>query len=265
MKKVTLILIVVSIFMFKPKNIYAQEIDNFKVKPFSLHNAKFSFGLGIDGSFTPFNIKANQPKSMKVIYKDPRVDSFDVSYVSAGISFDFYSPNSLMGLMFGVNYSFSDFTVTDVSKTNFDYFSINRLEFPAYLRLRPGKRDAKEHLLILFGGVYNLPISGTRKLITKSFTNYYQEDSIDNSIDQFNSFLSISTSIGFEFFEGKKNNSRMTAYINFDYPLGNALNNDYKDFKPGGNSTLSDFSNFKIIQLRIAIGLRYFFGFRKYK
>lgn len=248
---------------FEP--LYAQKIDNFKPKVFSLHNAKFSLGLGIDGSFSNWSIKASQPGSMKVAYKDPRKDSTQVSYVAAGISFDFYSPNSLMGIIFGCNYSFSDLAIADANKSEYNYFSINRLDFPAYLRIRPGSRDANAHLLILIGAVFNLPIKGTRTILSNGSGGFYVEDSTDNSKSQFKSFLSLSASLGIEFFEGKKNNSRMTGYINCDYPLGNALNEDYADFKPGGNSTLTNFNKFKIQQFRFGIGLRYFIGFRKYK
>ena len=252
------------LFINSSENLYAQQVD-FRPKFFSLHNAKFSLGIGIDGSYSSWRIKASKPSDMKLIYKDPSKDSNIISYVSAGISFDFYSPNSLLGLMFGVNYSFSDLTISDKADIKYNYFSIKSLEFPAYLRFRLGKKDAKEHLMILMGAVYNSPFSGTRQLMTKSYGNNYQIDSIDNSNSQFQSFLSISTSIGFEFFEGKTNNSRMTAYVNCDYPLGNILNTDYKDFKSTGHSALSNYNNIKISQYRIGFGLRYFFGFRKYK
>ncbi len=265
MKKALILFAVISFFTKDFETLYAQKIDNFKPKIFSLHNAKFSLGIGIDGSFSNWSIKASKPGSMKVAYKDPRKDSTQVSYVAAGVSFDFYSPNSLMGLVFGCNYSFSDLTISDVNKAKYNYFSIDRLDFPAYLRFRPGSRDADVHLLILIGAVYNLPISGTRTILSNGGGGFYVEDSTDNSKNQFKSFLSLSASLGIEFFEGKKNNSRMTGYINCDYPLGNALNAEYIDFKTGGNSTLANFSNFKIQQFRFGIGLRYFFGFRKYK
>lgn len=246
-------------------NIYAQNISNLKPTFFTLHNARFSFGLGVDGALSSMTIKANKPNDMPVTYTDPTKDSSAISYYAIGLNFDLYSPNSLLGLSLGGKYSFSDLTISDKSKVKYDYFSINKVEIPANIMIRLGNIDAAEHLIIMLGVVYNFPIKGNRILMTRNYGSSYKVNSTDNSISQFKPYYSLSASLGIEFFENKKNNSRITAYVNCDYPIGNTLNADYKEFKSGGNGTLANFDSFQISQFRIGFGLRYFIGFRKYK
>ncbi len=160
MKKAILHTILI-VFFFLPLFSNAQDL---KVSPafFSLRNSKLSFGLGFEGSYPSFIASWSKPSDLGVQYKDTRsTDDSDFPYLAGGISFDIYSDNSLIGLLWGANYSISTTTYQKVDVST-DYFSVSRVEFPAYLKFRPGAVGGKNHLWLLFGGIYSLPASVQR-------------------------------------------------------------------------------------------------------
>lgn len=240
-----------------------QKIELCKTK-IKENNSFISFDLGIDGTLSPFNIKANNPNDIPVTYSETGLDTINISYAAVGITLKFYSPKSLIGASIGAKYSCSTLSILDKSKINFDYFSISKVEIPVNLMLRFGKINSKLKKIVSIGGTYNLPVKGSRTMNSRTLgTSTYKVNSIDNSIDQFKPYFSLSASLGLELKNKKNNNSRASIYIDCDYPLGNTLNTDYKEFKSGGNSTLANFDNAQIAQFRIGLGLRYSFGFLK--
>lgn len=243
---------------------FSQKLDNkFKTnKLFSLRQAKFQFGIGIEASPNFAFIKASSPRSMHSNYKDPTsTDSMTIPYASVGISFDFFSAHSLLGLTFGANYAMQDFVVANKPQQLHDFFRTKKIEVPVYIRIRPGKRISADRLWLLLGGAYNIPVGGDRTRYEQGFGGYMSHKFTDDSKEQFQSYFTVSTQIGAEIFSISKNAGRFVLYASAEYPLGNAVNTNYHNFKYLiGDGVLSDYDNVQIRQVRIGAGLKVFFG-----
>ncbi len=247
-------------------NTNAQKLS-FRPKLFSFHNAKFSMGIGIETSPDFAHIKASEPSSLRTKYKSPSAnDDIHCPFISSGITFDFYSPNSILGLTFGANYAAQQTAIASKDESKFDFIRARRLELPLYLRIRPGERDNGSHIWLLFGGAYNIPLSGSR---TRYIQNYdtYDNDFVDENKEQFQSYITLSTQIGIEAFTGSDGyNSRAVFYISGEYPLTNFLNENYSNFiYIQGDGVLSDYWRYEIKQYKIGIGLKLFFGSKRKK
>jgi|GEM_PF-3023469 len=246
---------------------FSQDITHYKLKFFTLRNSKLSLGLGGDVSESAWFFESSRPSGLKVNnnYKNVNdTDSLFLTYLSAGLTFDFHSHHSRTGLIFGANYSLSRFSVPGLNSNRSDYFSVQRLEIPAHIRIRTGSRDAVNYAFFMLGGSLSLPVSGQRQFVDPNTWNY---DVLvkDKSRSQFNTLYTLSACIAQTAFGSKANNSRATIWISGEYPLKSSVNNKYTEFLPGGNSILADYENFNLRQFRLGLGLRYFIGLRKYK
>lgn len=239
--------------------------EEIKLHPhfFSLRNSKISLGLALEGSPASFMINGSKPKDFKVLYKDQRSSSKNYPpYGSFGICFDFYSDNSLTGLMAGVNWTYLEQTFQS-GDTASDFMDMTRLEFPLYLKFRPGYYNDTSHLWLLFGGVYSMGLTCDRE--HHNPPSSIDPKYIDNDKTQLNSVFSLSVSLGYEFYMGEGKNSRGAFFVTGYYPLTSYINKEYKDFKSGGKSVLAHYPDFDIKDFRIAIGLKFLFGFKKVK
>lgn len=115
---------------------------NFQPKFFTLRNSRIQVGFNVDGVY-PTSSSSGGEESSLLIFNGKNSDLFiaenisnQISYLSAGLMFDLYSPNSFLGLTFGGNFEIYNFGI----RTNFinvqNYYS----EYNAF--------DTK-----LFGGV----------------------------------------------------------------------------------------------------------------
>ena len=235
-------------------NLYSQDV-NYRPKFISFHNARFSMGASLEAGFMVGN---NKPSALKVTYKDPLVDksSAPAPFASYGFVFDVYSANSVVGLLSGVDYTGTSICLEKEDGKK-DFFDMNCLEIPLYLKFRPGKRDAKGHLWLLTGGVYSLPLTCNRKQFDQNLYLLHT----DGNKEQLVSYLSLSGSLGYEFFFGSQKNFRLAFYSRVVSPLSNQLNSNYPDFLPSGQSVLSSYPNFDIREYRISFGIKFLFQF----
>ena len=255
-----------STFFFLPLLLtlsYLSNSQNIKVHPkfFTLHNSRFSLGVGLESGITPgFMINASKPANLHVVYKDVRNSDNNLPYASYGLVFDLYSANSLIGLLSGVDFSRFIFGLQKGDSTT-DLMDISRIEIPLYLKFRLGKIDGKRHAWLLLGGVYNLSQSCKReqfnaKLGVNAYTTVF-----DDNKDQVKNYFGLAGSIGYEFFIGSQKHFRMAIYSKIAYPISNQLNSEYTQFKASGNSILRGYPNFDIREYRISIGFKFLLQF----
>jgi len=243
----------------------AAQDEEIKIPPhfFSLRNSKFSIGFNVEGSPSFSMLNASKPKSLKVLYKDQRSISKDYPpYGAFGINFDLYSDNSLTGLMAGVNWVYLEQTFQS-GDTASDFMDMSRLEFPLYLKFRPGYYNDTTHFWIMFGGVYSMALNTTREHLNppSSASPVY----IDADKNQVMTTFLASASLGYEFYMGSGRLTRGALFLAGYYPLTGYINKEYKDFKSGGKSVLAHYSDFDIKDFRISIGIKLLFSFRKPK
>lgn len=238
----------------------------------SFRNAKFSVGAGIEGAFPAMMKSTVNPSELNIQYKDTRPDHSKYPYVSGGLALDVYSNNSLAGLLIGVNYSVST-TTYQQEKIATDYFSINRIEIPLYLKFRPGRVDSKNHLWLLFGGIFSLPVSINRQFTTNSSTSPNGGTFTDTNISQVSDLFLVSSSVGYEGYILKK--TRAAIFLSASYSLNNQFNKDYIQYTPGaiqgpdgtttgGQSVFANFPNYSSHEIRFTLGVKFFIKLRKH-
>ncbi|QEC76354.1 hypothetical protein [Mucilaginibacter ginsenosidivorax] len=238
----------------------------------SFRNAKFSVGAGIEGAFPAMMKSTVNPSELSITYKDTRPDHSKYPYVSGGVALDIYSNNSLAGLLVGVNYSVST-TTYQQDKVATDYFSINRLEVPIYLKFRPGRVDATNHLWLLFGGIFSLPVSVNRQYITASSATPDGATFTDTNISQVSNLFLVSGSVGYEGYVMKR--TRAAVFLSAAYSVNSQFNRDYIEYNPavaqgpngittGGQSVLANFPNYSAHELRFTLGLKIFIKLKKH-
>lgn len=241
----------------------AQEIKEHP-SVFSLRNSKFSIGVGLEGSYPSFMGNTTTPSDLNVKYKDTRKGDDSYPYLSASLVFDLYSDNSLLGLLFGANYSILT-TTYQKENTSIDYFNINSVEFPLYLKIRPGYVNSKNHVWILLGAIYSLPVTAQREynVITPRFAK--DVSYVDQDISQEIATLSASASFGYEGYLTSSKSTRGAVFITGSYPLSNQFNANYAEFVPGGRSVFSNYPGFDVRDIRISIGIKYLYKLSKSK
>lgn len=238
-----------------------EEAPKLKPKFFTLRDARLALGLGSEGSTTFSTLSMGKPKGLKAIYKDPRIgDETNYPYLSIGANIDLFSDNSLTGLLIGANYNFlaQGFQTGD---TAVDFFEMDRAEFSASLKFRPGYYNDTSHLWLLVGGSYSIPLSCKTEHFNPptSTNNKY----VDNNGDQLNSFFSVGLTIGHETYWGSGNLTRLVLYISGSYTLSSPFNKEYIGFKQGGKSVFSRYPGFDIKELRGIVGFKVLFGKKK--
>ncbi len=237
--------------------------QDIKVRPklFTLHNAKFSLGAGLESSFAKsFIINSSKPDNLKTIYQDPRLakEQRNVPYVSYGLVFDLYSANSVIGLLSGFDFSEFNLGVQRGDSTT-DLMAISRFEIPLYLKFRFGKVDGRAHFLFILGGVYSNPISCKREQFDARYGDLTTVN--DESKEQLKSNFSMSGGIGYEFFIDGHRHLRVALFSKLTYPNSNYLNPDYSEFKPSGNSVLRNYPGFDVREYRITLGFKIMYQF----
>lgn len=259
MRKILLIAVLFASIQSKAQNI------NYRRKFFSLQETKFSLGVGLEYAFSPaVAIPLAKPPGLKVLQKDPRgLDS--AAYLSYGMYFDFYSENSIVGIVFGAQLDYNSIGFKDENNNIADYSKITRISLPAYLKFRFGKilrsdgRD-RPHFLIMLGGSYDIPVKIDRQTFDLSYNNILKED---KSIGQLKSIIAASAIIGYETYLEKSQSVRASFYLKGSYDLSNQFNSEYVDYKNGGTSTLSNYPEFDIRQLNLTLGMKLFLNFKK--
>ncbi|HVS93592.1 MAG TPA: hypothetical protein VHE59_16250 [Mucilaginibacter sp.] len=231
---------------------------------FSLRNSKLSMGLGIEGASSSFMGNASTPTDMIVQYKDTRQSGDSYPYVSGGIAFDLYSDNSLLGLLFGANYSVLT-TTYQKENVSTDYFSVTRAEFPFYLKIRPGYVNAKNHVWLLLGGIYSLPLSVQRDYEVAFSQTQTDVSYTDQNLSQAMATISASASLGYEGYLTSSKSTRIAIFITATYPLSNQFNSSYVEFLPGGRSVFANYPGFDARDLRTSFGVKYLFKLGKSK
>jgi hypothetical protein len=243
-------------------------------KVFSLRNSKLSLGIGIEGAFSSTMTSTSKPTGLDIQYKDARTtDGSNYPYLALGATIDLYSDNSLIGLLAGVNYSIS---TTTYKKENVatDYFSIDRIEVPVYLKFRPGAVGSKNHLWLLLGAIYSVPVTVKRDYVSSTSTSN-DISYTDNDVSQASNILLASASLGYEGYTSKS--TRLVVFATGSYSITPQFNTNYIEYRQanlssngsngttGGHSVFANFPGFAAHEVRLIFGIKYLFKLGKSK
>jgi len=208
-------------------------LPNYGAGFLSLRDLKVSVGGGVEGALPQMMKSTVNPSGMSIVYKDPRSGGNFYPYVSEGISVDLFSQNSLTGLFGGINYSSSTTTYKSSDLVS-DYFSVNRLEIPVYLKLREGSLAKTNHLWLLFGGIFSTPLSVNRQYIVNSISGTSADGTAytytDANSSQVNNLFLVSSSVGYETYLW--HSVRGVIFIAGSYSINSQYNMDYIQFVP---------------------------------
>lgn len=248
-------------------SVYKEKIPTYRPPFLSLRNAKISIGGGFEGALPKMMSSTVNPSGLDIDYKHNRTGGSGYPYISGGISIDIYSENSITGLFGGINYSAS---TTKYSKENVasDYFSINRLEIPVYLKLRPGAIASTSHLWLLFGGIFSAPVKINRQYSVYNGTTMDSLAYTDTNVSQVNKLFLVSTSVGYEGYIGKT--VRGVVFASASYSLNTQFNKNYVEFQSnpdlnpnlpagGGQSVFASYPNYNSHEIRLTIGVKMLF------
>lgn len=238
----------VFLFFFLQTAINAQEVS-LRPKFFTLRNARISTALGFEGGYNRFN---GSPKELKNV-----MDSS--SFVCYNLSFDLYAPNSFLGFMVEAN--LGDWNLNMISPQNNESFLIRTIEIPFYLKLRFGRIEKNSRMWLVAGVSYIKPIAVYRKF------NY---EATDRNKSQLNGVKTLTGMLGYEQYLGERNNfkaknpkgtydrMRFVLFLRYSYILDNRLNSNYYQ-SSSINSILKDYKGFKLEDMSISLGIKYFF------
>ncbi|MES2275223.1 MAG: hypothetical protein V4592_04320 [Bacteroidota bacterium] len=250
-------------------------LDIFALPPpkfLALRNAKLSIGMGLEGAFPAMMKSTVNPSELSIHYKDTRPDNSKYPYIAGGITVDMYSSNSVTGLLGGLNYSVST-TTYQKEKIATDYFSINRIEVPLYLKLRPGAIASKKHLWLMLGGIFSMPVKVNRQYVVNSSISPNGLTFTDTNVSQVSDLFLVSGSFGYE---GYVLQQRSAIFLSGAYSLNSQFNTEYIGYSQPGNvapdntgtslpgySVFSNFPNYNSHELRLTLGIKVFFKLSK--
>lgn len=251
-------------FCFNFINLNAQIVD-LKPSVFTLQNAKVSVGFTINGSIANGESKSFMNQFTGVLPSDVEV-RFDTTQgfpnLSLGVNFDIFSPNSNIGFLAGVEYAKNTFQLVEQG-TNINYFEINQINIPVYLKWKFGNVQSQGNAFLAAGAAYGIPFKYSKK-------NSVEEISDKNDLKN---TLSLSSILGYQVrlvknvkLESNTNEhgvvngeySRVWLFLRADYALGNTFN------ETSTNNILTSYSNseFEYRNLGFTIGASIFFGFK---
>jgi len=229
-----------------------------------LRNSRISLGANISANWangngdTGMNINIGElPEKLEVKFDTTQ----GLPYLSAGILFDWFAPNSRLGFVFGVDYNSSNFQLTD-ELNSINSFSIKRIQVPFYLKWKFGKIHSKTNGLFLLGALYSVPIQYTRS---------YQGISSDLK-DELQNTLSLSSMFGLQFrLAGKEkiDTELLNGIIELEYPrfwvfvrADMHMKNIFNPESP--NLIIPNYRNDEIDyrDINISVGIAFFFGFK---
>ncbi len=255
---------------------HAQDVK-FKKKFISSRNTRVSLGVGLEGAFSgkkgnsimSWNVGTTRAKYDYLDKTGDTTQSFDYLYGAAGLMIDVYSPNSILGLCFGANYSFYGFRVFDKSKTRFDRFDISSVEIPVYLKLRFGPKESTHHFWWQLGASYSMPLIAKRYYSGTGVTESNRQMAQGNfavgtmiGFEQFISYGKNSSAYGAE--KSDKDNMRMILFLRINYKLQSILNKNYSKFNEF-SSAIGSHTNIDYRDLTLSLGVMYFFRLGKKK
>tara|TARA_R110001583_G_scaffold142465_1_gene294693 strand:- start:280 stop:1110 length:831 start_codon:yes stop_codon:yes gene_type:complete len=260
MKKKYLLTLLFIILFFKIK---AQEVE---IRPvlFSTKELKLSVDLGMDFNWANKN-EASSLMKLNGETTGKNIKFNTIPSATGGLGFDIYSPFSVIGFYFGVNYNRHEFSIHNNSNQVIDSINTKNLEVPIYLKFRFGKVQSKSHLVVGLGGGYSIPLSTELKSFNNNISIY---ESKDEKLYKATPFLS--SIIGYEFlvpFSGSKGREmydrddfRILLYAKGNYDLGNRIN---PDMSFSNKSSLSNINNPDIQFSQISFGLKIFMRLSK--
>lgn len=254
----------------------AQEVK-FKKKFISSRNTRGSLGVSLEGAFSgkkgnslmSWNVGNTRAKYDYLDKSGDTTQSFDYLYGAVGAMIDVYSPNSILGLCFGANYSFYGFRIFDKTKTRFDRFDISSVEIPVYLKLRFGPKESTHHFWWQLGASYSVPLIVKRYYSVTGVTESNRQMAQGNfavgtmiGFEQFISYGKNSRSYGTE--KSDKDNMRMILFLRINYKLQSILNKNYSKFNEF-SSAVGSHQNLDYRDLTLSLGVMYFFRLGKKK
>lgn len=233
----------------------AQKVS-YPLKFFTFNNSRVSVGLGTEISID----NEGQGKSLMYWYRGNSDNigirnSDSIPYVAWKFVLDFSSPNSILSISSGLNYSYLKFTLVDKNNINsFDEYDIDCIDIPAYLKLTFGSREARNHFFINLGGIYSIPVSVKRKYsilanneVDKNKTQLTGNNWIPSAMGGLNIYMGRKDKITNTYVD----NWRIMLFAKFDYRTKSLINSNYENF----TSTSFIDNNYKFKDFRLALGL----------
>ncbi len=242
---------------------YGQGLIAAKRNFFTFRNARMTVGLSISGNWTnesgenSLNFSGNNlPEDYEVTFK-----ADDFPFTNVGVYFDLFSPNSILGLTFGAEYNFQEFSIENETSSFVSSFEINRIQIPAYLKFQTGGVYDELSGIIMGGAYYAFPVGYTR--------NTSGVPTVENT-DELNSGLNLSTVFGFQyrFVDGSSGrtsaetdeNIRTWIFLRIDMPISNT-------FSEGTLNSILASSNAgeesRIRPVNITLGASFYFGSKR--
>lgn len=143
-----------------PQMLSAQIVEGLRPKFFTLRNARLSLGGYLNGNLTNAQGKnylnaftGNLPNDVSIQFMPE-----DFPYLSGGLQFDLFAPNSLLSLSLGAEYNLFNFQIENEA-SQITTVEAQSFRIPAYLKFNIGKIHSQMKGLLMTGGIYSIPTS----------------------------------------------------------------------------------------------------------
>jgi hypothetical protein len=158
--------------------------------PFTFRNTKASLGFHLNG-----NIANDDNNSIFNYFTGDLPEDFEIRFdstqglpnLSAGLSLDIFSPNANIGFILGAEYSRTIFQLIQ-NQNSINYFRIQKINFPAYLKWKFGGVHSQGNAFIAAGAIIGIPLSYSK---TNNLVEINDNEFLNNT-------LSLSSLLGYQ-------------------------------------------------------------------
>lgn len=231
---------------------------SFGPKIFSLRDARLSLGIGYEAAIA-FENDMKQKTVIYHHYSGPGKIRADFTgkapYRGYTLAIDLFAPTSLLGLFAEVCYFESGFQFKDGPTETGDTYNLTLLEFPVFLKIRPGKIDSQKRFFLMLGGSYSMPL-----------TAEYTANGVsgkDKGI--FQNFIGLGGMLGYELLgsdedtasTGKIRGFRSILFTRANYRFQSPFNSDF----PAPITSFATNSNLNFHDLFVTFGIQFYYRF----
>lgn len=259
-----LIIFIIHVILFNTVLVAQEDLINTKQSFVSFDKAKLTLGIGGEiGGNSLFLYQGTSPMESEIV---------DPLYFTGSVLFDLHSPKSIVGLAFGLNFDWRNFTYSGISGSTFSYNDIDMqyFEIPVYLKMRLGGKFSKSNLVLFGGGSFDLPFM-YRDSSTLTYEVIHKDKAILQSgfsavgglAWQLNFRGKMRDDFSYSIYETSTNEKvldiifpRIWIYVKANKSLYNLYNTSYE------TSIFSDYNNedLDFSDIRFSLGFMYFIG-----